>query len=145
MFVGAFLYWTVSPIFIDTRVEEALPEILLPKDGPNDRELTQQLSTNVYPIVDTPLHPANGSVKIVKTGDETIVRYENYEGTNGPDLYVYLAKDLEAKEFVSLGQAKGNLGNLNYTVPNGVDIREYRYVLTWCRAFGVLFDYAEIK
>jgi len=73
------------------------------------------------------------------------VRYENYKGTNGPDLYVYLAKDLDATEFISLGRAKGNQGNINYTVPDDIDITEYQYVMTWCKAFGVLFDYAPIQ
>ena len=97
------------------------------------------------PIVDTPGHPASGNVRVIQTEDDTIVRFEDYDGTNGPDLFVYLAKDLDADEFVDLGRARGNMGNINYTVPDDVDISEYQYVMTWCRAFGVLFDYAEIN
>ena len=99
-----------------------------------------------FTIEDTPGHSASGAVRVINTPDEgAIVRYENYKGTNGPDLYVYLAKDLDATEFVSLGRAKGNVGNINYEVPNDIDLSEYKYVMTWCKAFGVLFDYSEIK
>ena len=113
-----------------TPVPEIEPEIFI--DGP-------------FPIIDTPGHPATGGVEVIHSPEETLIRYLNYDGTNGPDLEIYLAKDLEANEFVSLGRAKGNQGTLIYGVPFDIDIDEYRYVLTWCEAFGVLFDYAEIN
>ena len=67
------------------------------------------------------------------------MRYENYAGTNGPDLRVCLADDLNATNFVDLGRAKGNKGNINYSIPDEVDVADYKYVLTWCRAFSALF------
>ena len=76
--------------------------------------------------------------------DETIVRYENYRGTNGPDLRIYLANDLKATDFVEISKTKGNMGNINYSVPDGVNIDDYKYVLTWCKPFRTLFDYAEL-
>jgi hypothetical protein len=60
-------------------------------------------------------------------------------------LYVYLASDLEATSFVSLGRIRGTEGNVTYEVPEGTDLSEYPYVLTWCRAFGVLFNHADIS
>ena len=96
------------------------------------------------PITGTGGHSATGDIRVIRTPEETMVRYENYNGTNGPDLRVYLATDLEATDFVDLGKAKGNMGNINYSVPNKVNVSDYNYVLTWCRAFGVLFDYAQL-
>jgi hypothetical protein len=155
-----FLYWTISPLFITTEVNDKLnPEVakLIENtnntDSPNDvvtdtssiPEAEQIVTTGPFPIVDTPAHPASGSVRVIETADETIIRFENYEGTNGPDLYVYLANDLEANNFVDLGRAKGNRGNINYTVPDDMNIADYQYVMVWCKAFGVLFDYAKIN
>ena len=108
-------------------------------------DLPQTFAEGPFPIEDTRGHPATGEVRLIRSPEQVIVRYENYDGTNGPDLFVYLAKDLEASEFVNLGRAKGNMGNINYEVPDDVDIDEYQYVMTWCKAFGVLFDYAEIN
>ena len=143
LLVGAFLYWAVSPLFIDKQVNDELPEILI--NNTNDSTAAESPAiTETSPIVDTKGHPASGFVRVL-TGEQSTVRYENYDGTNGPDLYVYLAKDLDAREFVSLGRAKGNQGNINYPVPEEVDISEYKYVMTWCQAFNVLFDYAEIN
>jgi hypothetical protein len=39
---------------------------------------------------------------------------------------------------------KATEGNINYEIPEGVDPREYPYVLTWCKAFGVLFNSAKV-
>ena len=160
-----FGYWTISPLFIDKEVNDKLPmqEEMLDKSMEKEdmmKEETEDISSDGVmekdepaqeakeemraPIIDTAAHPASGEVRVVENGGQTIVRYENYDGTGGPDLYVYLAKDLDAKEFVSLGEAKGNKGNINYPVPEGVNVEDYPYVLTWCKAFGILFDYAQI-
>ena len=96
------------------------------------------------PISHTPGHTASGNVRVIRMPKETIVRYENYQGTNGPDLRIYLSTDLEATDFVELGKAKGTKGNINYSVPSGVNIDDYNYVLTWCKPFRTLFDYAEL-
>lgn len=135
---AAFGRWTVSPLLIDVEVNDAVPvgETMSPAGD---------VMSRAFPIQDTALHPATGSVRIIESDGQTIVRYEDYDGTSGPDLYVYLAKDLAANEFVSLGPARGNKGNMNYVVPEDVDISEYRYVLTWSKRFSTLFDYAEIK
>lgn len=98
-----------------------------------------------FPITGTAGHPASGSIEIIESPEEKLVYYKDYDGTNGPDLRVYLAKDLDAEEYFDLGEAKGNQGNLIYGVPLNLDFSEYKYVLTWCEAFGVLFDYAEIN
>ncbi len=187
--LGAFAWWTISPLFITTEVQDELdPEIaaLLAEDSEvttsgraltltTDSEVNEEpvtetktlidptseiltasetqtdtpaepVITGPFPITDTPGHVATGFIRVITTAEETLVRYEDYDGTNGPDLKVYLTNDLEDIDgSVSLGDAKGNKGNINYTVPNDVDVDGFKYVVTWCEAFGVLFDYAEIN
>lgn len=149
VFGAAFLWWTISPLFIDKTINDSLPP-RVDTTGGNAADISPgatpaQYIEGPFTIIGTPTHPAGGSIRLFLGTGRDYVRYENYQGTNGPDLRIYLAKDLEATEFVDLGEAKGNQGNINYAVPNDVDIDEYKYVLTWCRAFGVLFDYAEIQ
>ena len=141
--LAGFGWWTLSPLFIDRAVDDALPAL---DESTTENDTTPSVTELAeVVIIDTPTHPATGVVRVLETDGETIVRFENYDGTNGPDLFVYLTNDLEATEFVDLGRARGNQGNLNYTVPGDVDISDYRYVMTWCRAFSELFDYAEIN
>jgi hypothetical protein len=91
-------------------------------------------------------HKGSGSAQVFSVPNEDdLLRLENFEVTNGPDLFVYLATDESASDFVSLGELKGNQGNQNYTIPEGTDFEKYDKVLIWCRAFSVLFATAELS
>lgn len=134
--VVAFGYYAVSPLFRSIKVMEPVPAGLENEVGDETRE---------FPVVGTTGHPSSGKVRVLKTAAATVIRYEDFSTINGPDLHVYLAKDLDAKEFVDLGPIKGTEGNINYEVPDGVLVNEYQYVMYWCVPFGVLFNYAPIK
>jgi len=105
----------------------------------------EEMVMKTFPIMDTLGHPASGSVRIVETAEGTILRFEDFETINGPRLSLYLAKDLKATEFIDLGPIKGTKGNINYAVPEGVDLSEYQYVMHWCVPFRVLFNYADLS
>ena len=91
------------------------------------------------------IHNAEGLAKVIRLDDNSmILRLENFKATNGPDLYVYLATDNGASNFVNLGRLKGNIGNQNYEIPEGTDLSRYNTVLIWCRAFSVLFGSARL-
>ena len=91
------------------------------------------------------IHNAEGLAKVIRLDDASMfLRLENFKATNGPDLYVYLATDNSASDFVNLGRLKGNIGNQNYDIPEGTDFSRYTTVLIWCKAFSVLFGSAEL-
>ncbi|MDQ5842482.1 MAG: DM13 domain-containing protein [Thermoproteota archaeon] len=84
--------------------------------------------------------------KVIPLNDGSmILRLENLKATNGPDLYVYLSTDDSASDFMNLGRLKGNIGNQNYEIPEGIDFSKYDTVLIWCRASNVLFGSAELR
>ena len=146
--VLGFGYYAISPLFIHVKVNEALPQGEIPSErDQQDKTVTQGeqrklISSNV---VGTTGHPASGTARIIETVSTKYVRYENFKTINGPDIYVYLSKDLNAQEFISLGKVKATEGNLNYEIPAGTDLSQYHYVLTWCKQFGVLFNSADLS
>jgi Electron transfer DM13 len=91
-------------------------------------------------------HATSGLAKINtdNSGNRTL-SLENFRTDNGPDLYVYVAKDRSASVFVSLGRLQSFSGNQTYSVPSNVNFTQMPYVLIWCKAFGVLFGSAQIK
>jgi Electron transfer DM13 len=92
------------------------------------------------------IHNAEGLVKVIRLDDGSmILRLENFKATNGPDLYVYLATDNGASDFVNLGRLKGNIGNQNYDIPESTDFSRYDTALIWCKAFSVLFGSAKLE
>ena len=134
-------YYGISPLFRNIEVHDAVP-VSLTSETKGDQV---SRSNNLFPVVDTVAHPATGTLRVITDGGKTFVRYENYKTINGPDLFVYLSKDQNAQEFVNLGELRGTEGNINYEVPEGINIDEYRYVLTWCKKFGVLFNSVDLK
>ncbi len=134
----AFAYYTISPLFIHIKVDDAHPVT----NSASSTAIAQP-ATPVQ-VIGTAGHPASGTVRFVEAEGRRYIRYENYKTINGPDIYVYLAKDLDAKEFINLGRVRATEGNVNYEIPVGVDTSDYPYVLTWCEAFGVLFNSARL-
>jgi hypothetical protein len=92
------------------------------------------------------IHNAEGMAKVIPLQDgSNILRLEDLRVTNGPDLYVYLATDKSASDFVNVGKLKANNGNQNYDIPTETDLTKYNTVLIWCRPFSVLFGSAELE
>ncbi|MGC1131437.1 MAG: DM13 domain-containing protein [Nitrososphaeraceae archaeon] len=92
------------------------------------------------------IHNAEGIAKEITLEDgKKFIRFENFKVTNGPDLFVYLATDKSASDFVDIGSLKANNGNQNYEVPEETGLTKYDTVLIWCKAFSVLFGSADLK
>ena len=128
-------YYLLSPLFIVKELNEDLPPLDV-----GAREIYAQ--GNFVPSA----HDVAGTVKLLReAGRGDYLRFEDFETVNGPDLYIYLATDTTAEDFVNLGEIKATKGNVNYAVPPGTDLEKYDTVLVWCRAFRVLFSYAELE
>ncbi|MFF3839445.1 DM13 domain-containing protein [Streptomyces sp. NPDC001930] len=102
-------------------------------------------------------HATTGTARLVRLPDGShILRLENLDTSNGPDLRVWLT-DAPVKEgtagwrvfddgaYVSLGRLKGNKGDQNYPVPAGVNIADYSSVTIWCDRFDVSFGAAKLR
>ena len=107
---------------------------------------TNVLRTGSFVGVGDGIHNAEGTAKVIPLQDgSNILRLEDLRVTNGPDLYVYLATDKSASDFVNVGKLKANNGNQNYDIPTETDLTKYDTVLIWCRPFSVLFGSAELE
>jgi len=89
-------------------------------------------------------HDVSGTVKIIESEGKKILRFENLNTINGPDLYIYLATDTQAKDIIDLGTIKATKGNVNYDIPDNVDLAKYNNVLIWCKSYHVLFSHAQL-
>ena len=85
----------------------------------------------------------SGTVSLLDVGGQKILRFENFETANGPDLRVYLAGNLTDKDILDLGAVRATKGNINYNMPTNTDTAKYNYVLVWSKQFRIMFSYAE--
>lgn len=139
-------YWLISPLFINKEVSETLEDIV--KEGLMQETAEQQQPQIIAKGTFTGLagHKGEGTATLLKIGEGYYVRFEeDFETTNGPDLFVYLGKDGAYAPEARLASLKGNVGSQNYEIPASIDVRQYDEVWVWCRAFSVPFAKAILQ
>ena len=123
----------------DQAVEEAQPT-------PEMKELMPVQATIVSQGVFKPrAHDVSGNALLIDDKGQLILRFEDFETINGPNLHIYLASSLGDDDFIDLGSIKATKGNVNYEIPSGTDINKYNKVLVWCVPFKILFSYSELS
>jgi hypothetical protein len=175
-------WWLISPLFLDSVVNEEFPVSAETSDDSNPDDPTESTAdtsgdaedpvsddsggSNVVqptaPVEVTPvvtgqfrdaddLHRGSGTATIYELEDGSrVLRFEEFEVTNGPDLHVYLVPaenagdDVSVDGYVDLGELKGNIGDQNYEIPADVDVSEFQSVVIWCEPFAVVFSVATL-
>ena len=168
-------YFEPHKLVIDQRVDEAAPGLEAgARPAPSsvaptaEAEAAAPPAAIVQPAPDQPAAPtdlATGSFRSLEhstTGraiataladGSRVLRLEGFETSNGPDLRVYLSAGSSdaffgreyGQDFVELGELKGNIGNQNYVIPEGVDLARYRNAVIWCKRFSVGFGVATLQ
>lgn len=92
-----------------------------------------------------------GNATLGKTSDgKVILRFENLNSANGPDLHVYLSKQAspattqQVMDGVEVGTLKATTGASNYELAATTDITQYKSVVIYCKSFSVVFGYANL-
>ena len=147
-------YFQPQKLFINQRVDEAIPAAA---NAPGQASQPSATAAPETVLSRAPLqsleHQSSGMVLLIKlAGGGRVLRLENLATSNGPDLRVYLSTAPASsdwhgydRDYVDLGALKGNLGNQNYAVPDGVDLARYRSAVIWCRQFRVGFAVAPLS
>jgi hypothetical protein len=169
--VLALAWWLGSPLFLDTEVSEEFPmsaaavipagmtaeeveaEMQKAADEP-DTEMMDDMPEESGPTAlvsgefegADDFHQGSGTTTIYELEDGSrVLRLEDFEVTNGPDLHVFLIpQDGSMDGSVDLGSLKGNIGDQNYEIPTDVDITQFGTVIVYCVPFSVLFASASL-
>ncbi len=170
-------WWLLSPLLFDKTVIEEFPRAataqipegstaeeveaaMVKAEGENtsatdDMPATDpiKLSSGSFVGADS-FHQGSGDVGVYALDDGSqVLRFENLDVTNGPDLHVILSPvgsaegrdDVMAPGYVDLGSLKGNKGDQNYDVPAGTDLSSGEWtVVIYCQPFHVIFATATL-
>ena len=146
---------TPTPVPAPTPVPTAEPP---PLATPEPSEVTAEtapvtLKVGTFEDQDA-FHKGSGEATIYRGPDGShLLRLENLDVTNGPDLHVILTPlrnpenraDVMTPGWIDLGSLKGNRGNQNYPIPEGVDIAAQGSVVIYCKPFHVIFSVAPLE
>ena len=100
-------------------------------------------------------HRTTGTAEIIRLADgKHVLRFEDLDTSNGPDLRVYLSEVPASDDwhayggrgtFIDLGPLRANRGDANYTIPSGTDLSQYKSAVIWCVRFTVGFGVAPLN
>lgn len=82
---------------------------------------------------------ANGDAMVYNDNGVWKLFFTNFSSNNGPDLRVYLATNASAASFIDLGKLKSTSGNQTYDIPGNPDLKNYKFVIIWCKQFSIYF------
>ncbi len=133
--------YLIYPVFNVKEANEASP--LQEINGENAEEINVKIISQGEFVASA--HEVKGKALIIKEDNKKILRFEDFETINGPDLRIYLSNDLDVDDSIDLGPIKATKGNVNYEIDNSIDTLKYDKVLVWCRAFKVLFSYSDLE
>jgi len=148
------IWYLASPLFISRAVSEALP-VAPPAPQQQQADATvapQVIASGQFGVVDG-IHHGQGLAKLLTLPDgKHVLRFENFNVTNGPDLYVYLSghasprdsRQLHERGAFEVAQLKGNVGDQNYELPADLDVGGFESAVIYCRRFSVVFSTAEL-
>jgi hypothetical protein len=152
-------------LFVDETVNESQPAVSNPAPAANAPAPTesaggktqagpQVLSSGAFVSHE---HGTSGTAKVIRLADgRRVLRLEDLDTSNGPDLRVWLSDQPVKKgtggwfvfddgAYVELGKLKGNKGDQNYAIPTGADLGKLTSVSIWCKRFHVSFGAAALR
>ena len=96
-----------------------------------------------------PIHYGTGKVEVY---ENTLFLGSDFEVGPGPAFHVYLvpkpnileSDDVKGTMFVDLGRLRAFKGSQKYTIPAGINLKDFPSVVIWCAEFGVLISPAAL-
>jgi hypothetical protein len=147
--VGALLFvvlavgwWLTAPLFIRYAVN---------RPSPLADPATEVLARGQFTGQDA-AHQGSGQALLARLPDgELVLRLENLNVTNGPDLYVLVSAhaaprtDQEVRDGADLGRLKAPEGSYHYTLPASFDPSTAHSVVIYCSLFKTVFATAPLE
>ncbi len=96
-----------------------------------------------------PVHWGRGKVSVY---ERTVFLEPDFEVGPGPAYHVYLVPKANVRDeapvkdamYIDLGRLRAFKGSQRYSIPAGVDLKNYQSVVIWCERFGVLISPADL-
>lgn len=167
----ALQWWLISPIFLDDVVDEEFAtsigeqEVAVPRTPPTTSAAPPEDPAPSSPATTAPPsgpvllgagqfvglagHEGRGDAGVFRLEDGAqVLRFENFDIENGPDLDVYVVPGLDqrsrAEGSMHLGALRGNVGDQTCELPDAGLAPGDWTVLVWCEAFSVEFVAASL-
>jgi hypothetical protein len=116
-----------------------------PTNPINDTPDTTSMDVKLGMFINGPYGNISGNARIVTMDNKFILALENVVISNGPDLHVYISKEVQPVNYIDLGRLQSTMGNQLYNIPGNPDFTQYKYALIHCQRYNHLFGSAELR
>ena len=127
--------------FLTSCVKENTPEIILD----NTVDTTVAMPGNNGTFMNGPYGNVSGMATVYNKNGTLILALQNMNISNGPQLHVYLSKEVQPVNFIDLGPLQSTIGNQLYNIPGTPDFSQYSYALVHCKKYNHLFGSAKFQ
>jgi hypothetical protein len=154
--VGVVIFGLVLAVVIIGPSDFLLPEQSTEVDEASPEGDVEILKRGTF--VGTAGHDVSGTVELLQDEEGLLLRFEDYEQTQGPDVFVYVAPSSTpdtgaeiaagTKVLIDGGADGGEStkeGNFTQRLPEGVRADEIGGVGIWCERFATPFGYANLS
>jgi Electron transfer DM13 len=136
-----FVAVSVFAAFLVSCVKENTPEI--PLDNVVDTTVAMPGSNGAF--INGPYGTVSGMATVYNQNGNLILALQNMRISNGPQLHVYISKEVQPVNFIDLGPLQSTMGNQLYNIPGKPDFSVYKYALVHCKKFNHLFGSAKLQ
>ncbi|MFY9587680.1 MAG: DM13 domain-containing protein [Actinomycetota bacterium] len=150
LIIFAIVWFQPQKLFIEETANEARPTVAAPTSSASALAQPATVASGSFRSLE---HRTTGRAEIIKLADGShVLRFENLDTSNGPDLRVYLSELPSTlgwhdygRRYIELDKLKANRGNANYRIPAGTAITRYKSAVIWCVRFAVGFGVAPLN
>jgi Electron transfer DM13 len=130
-----------SAIVLISCVKKNTPEIVLD----NTVDTTIAMPQNNGNFMNGPYGSVSGMAIVYNQDGSLVLALENMNISNGPQLHVYLSKEVQPVNFIDLGPLQSTRGNQLYNISGNPDFSQYQYALIHCKKYNHLFGSAKLQ
>jgi hypothetical protein len=95
-------------------------------------------------FINGPYGTVSGEAKVFLQQGQYVLKLQGVTISNGPDLHIYLSKEVQPVNYIDLGRLQSVSGNQVYNIMGIPDFSQYRYALIHCQRYNHLFGSAEL-
>jgi hypothetical protein len=130
-----------STVLLLSCVKKNTPELILD----NTVDTTVAIPKNDGSFINGPYGSVSGMATVYNQNGVLVLALKNMTISNGPQLHVYLSKEVQPVSFIDLGPLQSTKGNQLYNIEGEPDFSQYKYALIHCKKYNHLFGSAKLQ
>jgi len=96
-------------------------------------------------FINGPYGSVSGKAKVYLLNGLYVLKLQGVTISNGPDLHVYLSKEIQPVNYMDLGRLQSTIGDQVYNIAGSPDFTMYKYALVHCQRYNHLFGSAQLQ